>query len=144
MTKMSIAEIPTKVSLVSLQLSHQENSYVKYLESTQLTHNVFKTLLESCAELFVGQMLQQPYSNVSPNIFRVAMKVSNIKRCYNVAATLFSGNIQRLSNVIWQHFPHFHSKLPPQRCGNAHVTFLDYVFTTFTQCCGKVDTTLNC
>ena len=38
------------------------------------------------------------------------MKMSNIKRCYNVASTLF-GNIQRCSNVIWQHFLHFRSKL---------------------------------
>ena len=57
--------------------------------TTQLTHNVFKTLLESCGELVWDKCC---INLVWPNIFRVAMKMSNIKRCYNVAATLF-GNI---------------------------------------------------
>ena len=69
------------------------------------------------------------------------MKMSNIKRCYNVAATLF-GNIQRCSNVIGNISP-LSLKVATQRCGNAHVTFLDNVFTTFTQCCGNVVETLK-
>ena len=44
-------------------------------------------------------------------VFFLILKMSNIKRCYNVAATLFM-NIQRCSNVIWQHFPHFRPTLP--------------------------------
>ena len=43
-------------------------------------------------------------------VFFPILRMSNLKRCYNVAATLF-GNIQRCSNVIWQHFPTF-----AQRC----------------------------
>ena len=92
--------------------------------SSPATHNVFKTLLESCAE----QTLQQPCSNVWPNICRVAITISNIKRCYNVAAMLF-GNIQRCSNVIWQHLHHFRSKLPL----NVVATLTDPSWITFSQ-----------
>ena len=97
---------------------------------SQLTHNVFKTFLESCAELVWD------------------------KRCSNLVATfdqiylcgneneLYQTLLQRCSNVIWQHtmlqqrylatFPSLLLKVVTQRCGNGHVTFLDYVFTTFT------------
>ena len=51
---------------------------------------------------------------------------------YTVAATLL-GNIS----------PTFAQSCHSTFGGNAHVTFLDYVFTTFTQCCGNVATTLN-
>ena len=57
------------------------------------------------------------------------MKMSNIKRCYNVAATLLA--TYNVAATL------FRSKVATQRCGNARVTFLDYVFTTFTQCCGN-------
>ena len=41
-------------------------------------------------------------------------------------------------------FPPLSLNVATQRCVNVRVTFLDYVFTTFTQCCGNVATTLNC
>ena len=79
---------------------------------SQLTHNVFKTLLENFLWACLGQTLQQPCSNVWPTTFREEMKMSNTKRCYDVAATLLTTYNVNCSNVIWQHFPHFRSKLP--------------------------------
>ena len=55
----------------------------------------FQTLLESCAEPVCDQHCSNLVATFD-KYFRVAMKMSNIKRCYNVAATLF-GNISSTS-----------------------------------------------
>ena len=112
-------QIPNMKHLVQLLASYGLlwHCMIIAFEHLWLSHNIpantqrFHNIAGKLRWAFLGQTLQQPCNNVWPNIFCVAMKMSNIKRCYNVAATLFD-NIQRCSNVIWQHLPHFRPKLP--------------------------------
>ena len=83
---------------------------------TQLTHNVFKTLLENCAGLVWNKRCSNLVATFDQIYFVWQWKwvISNVATTlqqrylatYNVAATLF-GNIQRCSNVIWHNFPTF-------------------------------------
>ena len=68
--------------------------------------------------------------------------MSNIKRCYNVAATLLA--TYNVAVTLFGNISPFSLNVATQRCGNVSKTFLDYVFTTFTHCCGNIATTFNC
>ena len=54
------------------------------------------------------------------------MKMSNIKRCYNVAATLQQRYLAtyNVAATLFGNIPPYSLKVATQRCGNAHVTFL--------------------
>ena len=110
--------------------------------STQLTHNVFKTLLESCAELvwdkrcsnivatfdqiyFVWQCrwhklsIERTHCIYKANYTKICKicVLFSILKMINIkrcysVAETLSYNIQRCSNVIWHHFHHFGSTLP--------------------------------
>ena len=109
------------------------------LPSSQLTHNVFKTLLETCAELVWDRRCSNLVATFDQIYFVWQWKlvISNVVATlqqrylatYNVAATLF-GNIsptfaqsyhstlwKRARNYPWLRFHNFHSMLW-KRCHN--------------------------
>ena len=137
---------------------------------TQLTHNVFKTLLDGCAEIVWDKRCSNIVATFDQIYFVWQWKwvISNVDTTLqqrylatcNVAATLF-GNIcstfaQSCHSTLWELYL-IHSLWRPfilyiffvpnltwlLRKIWPSITFLHYVYTTFTQCCGNVATTLN-
>ena len=125
---------------------------------SQLTHSVFKTLLESCAELVSDKRCSNPVATFDQIYFMWQWRwvISNVATTlqqrylttYNVAATLFA-NIsptfaQSCHSTVWQrsrnfpghNFHNFHSMLW-KRCYNLKLSAtvqITFIFIDFRVC----------